>query len=80
MKIVLNDDEKNRIIEMAWQDRTPFDIIELRFGLTQGKLQKLMRVWMKPSSFKMWRKRVANRKTKHAKKLAIKQRRFQGPW
>ncbi|AFZ34052.1 hypothetical protein Sta7437_0443 [Stanieria cyanosphaera PCC 7437] len=57
-----------RIIEMAWEDRTPFAAIELQFGLSEKEVIALMRKEMKPSSFKMWRKRVTGRKTKHLQK------------
>lgn len=53
------------IIEMAWEDRTPFEAIEHLYGLNQSAVVVLMRQELKPSSFKMWRKRVAGRKTKH---------------
>jgi len=59
-------EEKDRIIEMAWEDRTPFDAIEAQFGLTEGDVIKLMRREMKPSSWRMWRARVQGRKTKHS--------------
>ena len=52
--------EIDRIIEMAWEDRTPFDAIKLQFGLTQGEVEKLMRKELKESSFKRWRKRVSS--------------------
>jgi uncharacterized protein (TIGR03643 family) len=55
----------SRIIEMAWEDRTPFEAIELQFGLKENDVREIMRNEMKPSSFKMWRKRVSGRKTKH---------------
>lgn len=55
----------NRIIEMAWEDRTPFEAIALQFGLPENQVIALMRREMKPSSFRMWRKRVSGRKTKH---------------
>ncbi|HEK19839.1 TIGR03643 family protein [Mucilaginibacter sp. 44-25] len=55
----------DRIIEMAWEDRTPFDAITLQFGLSEQQVIGLMRREMKPSSFRMWRKRVQGRKTKH---------------
>ena len=59
------DDQIDRIIEMAWEDRTPFDAIELQFGLTENDVRKIMRTSLKESSFNMWRKRVTGRKTKH---------------
>lgn len=55
----------SRIIEMAWEDRTPFEAIELQFGLKENGVREIMRRVVKPSSFKMWRKRVSGRKTKH---------------
>jgi len=57
----------DRIVEMAWEDRTPFDAITLQFGLSEKKVIDLMRREMKLSSFKMWRKRVQGRPTKHRK-------------
>ncbi|RZJ33037.1 MAG: TIGR03643 family protein [Flavobacterium sp.] len=53
-------DEKDRIIEMAWEDRTPFDAIKAQFELTQGEVEKLMRKELKLSSFKRWRMRVSS--------------------
>ena len=55
----------DRIIEMAWEDRTPFSAIEYQFGLKEKDVIALMRREMKASSFRMWRKRVTGRKTKH---------------
>ena len=57
----------NRIIEMAWEDRTTFDSIKDQFGLKEQEVIEIMRREMKESSFKMWRKRVKGRKTKHSK-------------
>ena len=59
--------ELDRIIEMAWEDRTTFEAIEFQFGLKEEDVINLMRRQMKPSSFKMWRKRVQGRSTKHQK-------------
>ena len=56
----------SRIIEMAWEDRTTFEAIELQFGLNESAVVALMRREMKASSFRMWRKRMAGRVTKHA--------------
>tara|TARA_X000000368_G_scaffold225288_1_gene177826 strand:- start:732 stop:956 length:225 start_codon:yes stop_codon:yes gene_type:complete len=53
---------------MAWEDRTPFDVIYKEFDITQRDLERLMRNNLKPSSFKLWRKRVSGRKTKHVAK------------
>jgi len=63
----LNDSEISRIIEMAWEDRTPFEAIERLFGLQEKNVIKLMRREMKPRSFDIWRERVSGRKTKHQK-------------
>ena len=64
-KIILTEEEIDRIVEMAWEDRTPFDAIHIQFGLREQDVIKLMRREMKTSSFKMWRSRVRGRKTKH---------------
>jgi len=64
----LTEREIDRIIEMAWEDRTPFEAIKIQFGIPEQEVIKLMRREMKPSSFRMWRKRVQGRRTKHAKK------------
>jgi len=61
----MDDNNIGRIIEMAWEDRTPFEAIESNFGLSEQQVIKLMRSHMKPSSFRMWRKRVSGRTTKH---------------
>ena len=61
----------NEIIEMAWCDETSFDAIEQQTGLSEDEVIKVMRGNMKPSSFRMWRKRVSGRKTKHAQLNAI---------
>lgn len=66
----------DRIIEMAWEDRTTFDAIKLQFGLNEQEVITLMRREMKPSSFKMWRARVQGRKTKHQKKREFEKGRF----
>jgi len=55
----------DRIIQMAWEDRTAFDVIQAQFGLTPGEVIKLMRSEMKPSLFRLWRARTTGRKTKH---------------
>ena len=66
----LTQEEINRVIEMAWEDRTPFDAIEMQFGTPEKEVIKLMRREMKPSSFRMWRARVQGRGTKHSAKQA----------
>ena len=58
-------DELDRIIEMAWEDRTTFEAIHYQFGLFEQEVIELMRQSLKASSFRMWRKRVSGRKTKH---------------
>ena len=63
----LSEKEIDRIIEMAWEDRTPFEAIEFQFGLKENNVRKIMRSNLKESSFKLWRKRVKGRKTKHEK-------------
>ena len=63
---MLTDHDLDRIIQMAWEDRTPFEAIEFQFGLKEKDVIALMRKYSLPSSFKMWRKRMASRKTKHA--------------
>ncbi len=62
---VLTTADIDRIIEMAWEDRTPFEAIEFQFGLKEKEVIELMRLNSKPSSFKMWRKRMKGRATKH---------------
>ena len=62
----LSEADISRIIEMAWEDRTAFEAIEAQFGLNESGVVNLMRLHMKPSSFRMWRKRMAGRVTKHA--------------
>lgn len=60
------DEDKDRIIQMAWEDRTPFEAIEFQFGLKEKDVIEFMRKNSLPSSFKMWRKRMKSRKTKHS--------------
>ena len=76
MKKELTDKEIDRIVEMGWEDRTPFDAIKMQFGLKEQEVITIMRRKMKPSSFKLWRKRVQGRKTKHAKKRSDEVDRF----
>jgi uncharacterized protein (TIGR03643 family) len=64
----LDDIAIDRIIEMAWEDRTPFDAIKFQFGLTEANVKVLMKKELKFSSYKLWRKRVENCKTKHLAK------------
>lgn len=72
----LGPDVVDRIVEMAWEDRTPFEAIELQFGLLEKDVIALMRRQMKPSSFRMWRSRVTGRKTKHTQKRSFVSGRF----
>ena len=67
-KHALSSDEISRVIEMAWEDRTPFEAIEASYGLSESDVIELMRHEMKLSSFKMWRERVSGRKTKHVQR------------
>ena len=77
MKIpVLSLQEIDRIIEMAWEDRTPFEVIEIQFGLLEKEVIALMRKHLKDSSFKMWRKRTNGRATKHQAVGLLKKGRF----
>lgn len=61
----LTDHEWSRVIEMAWEDRTPFEAIESQFGLSEAQVIALMRRSLKAVSFKLWRARVSGRQTKH---------------
>lgn len=63
----LNQEEKSRIIEMAWEDRTPFEAIERLYGLNETQVIKLMRTSINRKTFNNWRARVSGRKTKHIK-------------
>lgn len=63
----LNQHETSRVIEMAWEDRTPFEAIQTLFGLSEPQVIQLMRKSLKPASFRLWRARVSGRNTKHLK-------------
>ena len=69
MKCLQSSEEISRIIRYAWEDRTTFEEIEQRTGLTEKQVIDLMRRELKPSSFRLWRKRVSGRVTKHRKLL-----------
>jgi len=58
MQSEFNPEQTDRIIEMAWEDRTPFEAIEFQFKITESEVIELMRAELKPSSFRLWRKRV----------------------
>lgn len=62
----LSEADVSRVIEMAWEDRTPFEAIDRLYGLPEAGVIKLMRRQLKSSSFKLWRQRVSGRSTKHA--------------
>lgn len=76
----MNEEEKHRLVEMAWQDRTHFDIIRKQLGLSENQVKKVMRKLIGTKAYKRWRKRVQGRKTKHEKRCEHKPTRFQGPW
>ena len=61
----MNNSDISRIVEMAWEDRTPFEAIQAAYGMSEAQVVQLMRRELKPSSFRMWRKRVSGRRTKH---------------
>ncbi len=71
-----NGTDIDRIIEMAWEDRTTFDAIKESFGLNESEVISIMRKNLKLSSFKLWRKRVSGRKTKHQAKRNFQLGRF----
>ena len=73
---LLTPEQTNRVIEMAWEDRTPFEAIEQQFGLSEGQVIRLMRRQLKASSWRMWRARVQGRATKHRAKSAVDDARF----
>ena len=72
----MTEETKNRVIEMAWEDRTPFDAIKDQFGMSEKNVITIMRRNLKLSSFKLWRKRVSGRKTKHRINLGKNTHRF----
>ena len=63
---MLDDSLTSRVIEMAWDDRTPFDAIRAQFSLSEATVMTLMRRELKPSSYRLWRQRVRGRTSKHA--------------
>lgn len=62
----MNEIDTDRVVEMAWEDRTPFEAIEFQFGLSEREVIDLMRNQLRRDSFERWRKRVTRRKTKHS--------------
>lgn len=79
MKREFTPSEIDRIIQMAWEDRTSFDAIRLQFGLSPGKVIRLMRQQLQPASFRRWRKRTSGRKTKHVAHRGFQVGRFRCP-
>ncbi len=75
-RVILSDPDIDRVIEMAWEDRTPFEAIERQFGLPEKDVIAIMRKHMKDSSFRMWRKRTNGRATKHQIVGGIQKGRF----
>ena len=74
---MLNDSDIDRIIEMAWEDRTPFEAISYQFGISESQTIQLMRKELKRSSFNLWRKRVnSGVSQKHVKKRDAEINRF----
>ncbi|MDB4767070.1 TIGR03643 family protein [bacterium] len=71
--------QRDRVIQMAWEDRTTFDAIREQFGLEPGEVIKLMRANLKTNSFKLWRKRTDGRSTKHLSKRSFSVGRFRCP-
>ncbi|MFO0353296.1 MAG: TIGR03643 family protein [Pirellulaceae bacterium] len=69
----------DRVIQMAWEDRTSFGAIKRQFGLSPGEVIELMRTELKPSSFRLWRERTAGRATKHVAKRGFEIGRFRCP-
>ncbi|MDQ2771696.1 MAG: TIGR03643 family protein [Bacteroidota bacterium] len=76
---LLTDQDIDRIIEMAWEDRTPFEAIEQQFGLGEQAVITLMRRELKAASWRRWRARVQGRATKHQTKSAVDGARFKSP-
>ena len=72
----LTDADTDRVVEMAWEDRTPFDAIQAQFGLSEQEVIEVMRQQMKPASWRMWRARVQGRATKHTALSAVDDARF----
>ena len=75
-KYNLSERDVDRIVEMAWEDRTSFDAIKEQFGVPESDVIALMRQQMRPSSWRMWRARVQGRRTKHQLKQVFDEGRF----
>ncbi|GAB4409935.1 MAG: TIGR03643 family protein [Bacteroidia bacterium] len=79
MRTALRPEDIDRIIEMAWEDRTPFDAIETQFGLAESDVIALMRRELRPDSFRLWRARVQGRPAKHRARRSAAVARFHSP-
>ena len=66
-EILLSEGDMSRLIEMAWEDRTPFEAILKTYQLDEPSLMKIMQAQLKPSSYRLWRKRVKEKSSKHLK-------------
>jgi uncharacterized protein (TIGR03643 family) len=66
------ESDKSRIIEMAWEDRTTFESIKILYGLDEPALMRLMKASLKLASYKLWRKRVKSKSSKHEKLRVVK--------
>ncbi len=75
-RIPLNLRDIDRIVEMAWEDRSPFEAIAFQFEITEKEVIEIMRREMKPSSFRKWRKRVQGRSIKHRLKRSFTRGRY----
>ena len=73
---MLNAEDTDRVIEMAWEDRTPFEAIFAQFGLTESQVIELMRRELKPQSFRRWRERAHQVSIKHKNKRSEEVQRF----
>ncbi|CAN5576513.1 TIGR03643 family protein [soil metagenome] len=72
----ITDSDSDRIIEMAWEDRTPFEAIDRQFGFSEQQVIELMRRELKPASWRRWRARVQGRSTKHETRSVVDDSRF----
>ena len=66
-KLTLSEGDLSRLIEMAWEDRTPFEAILKNFHIDESSLMRIMQENLKPSSYRLWRKRVKEKSVKHIK-------------
>lgn len=78
-KHTFSPEQIDRIIQMAWEDRTTFDAIREQFGIQPGDVIKLMRANLKRNSFRLWRRRTDGRDTKHLSKRGFAVGRFRCP-